>query len=114
MTVAISDSQINYNLKDIRCPKCRASLINYTTIPAIQVRIYYCPSLKCRVKRVIVDLRDNSIIHVDYYKNIKQKKRAILRSFKNNYKNYSVKTKRKVRAKYVKLYNELHNELNKG
>jgi len=112
MSLVIDNSQIDYNLKDIRCPKCRAKLINYTTISSIQVRYYYCPSLRCRVKRVIVDLRDNSIIHIDYYKNIEQKKKALLRSFRNNYKYYSVKTKRKVRAKYVKLYNELHNELN--
>ncbi len=108
MSLVIDNSQINYNLKDIRCPKCRAKLINYTTIPTIQVRIYYCPSLKCRVRRIVFDLRDNSIIHVDYYKNIEQKKRAILRSFKNNYRYYPAKTKRKVRAKYVKLYNELN------
>jgi len=66
----------------------------------------YCCSLRCLVRKVIFD-KDLKVVHIYKYKNLDQKKKAILDALRRNYKNYSPRVKKKVLPKYRKLWNEL-------
>lgn len=91
----------------IRCPNCHSRLIgiwithdsNYSDI----LFIYgYCPSLKCKTKRVTFD-KNLKVLSTTKYSSIDKKREVIAKILEKNYKNYSLRMKRKLRDKYEKL-----------
>ena len=90
-----------------KCPKCHGKLIYSHAIlnknnNEVLFKIYYCPSLRCKVKKVICDNGDN-ILNIEYYKNIDTKRKIIAKILKANWRKYSLKTKKKLYNKYILL-----------
>ena len=91
----------------IRCPICHSKLIgvrkefNKETWETLKI-MGYCPSVKCKVKRAIFN-KNLSLLSVEYYKSLKVKRKVIANILKQNYKKYSPKTKKRLKAKYEKL-----------
>jgi len=99
----------------IRCPNCHSKLIgiwkvfneDYTDILYIHG---YCPSLKCRIRKVTFD-KNLKVLSTTKYNSLEKKKEVIAKILSRNYKRYSYKTKKKLRDKYEKL---CKNEKNKN
>lgn len=91
----------------LHCPNCHSRLVGISKIHDKEswqlLLIYgYCPSIKCRVKRVVFD-SDCRVLNVEKYRNLDVKKKIIAKILRENWKNYRPKTKRKLWSKYEKL-----------
>jgi len=94
----------------LTCPKCRSELV------ATQVSYFnggdvilsytgYCPSLKCRVRKVTFD-RNYRVVGYRSYKTLETKRRTLYRILKNKYPSSRPMYRRKVIKRYLKLKSE--------
>lgn len=91
----------------LRCPNCHSKLIGIWTIHSNDYSdilfIYgYCPSLKCRIRKVTFD-KNLRVLSTTRFSSLEKKKEVIAKILEKNYKNYSLRMKRKLRDKYEKL-----------
>ncbi len=95
----------------LTCPICHGQLVSvfpiYLEDFSNPIGYYgYCPSLRCKVKKVVFG-RDLRVVHVYKFKDLNQKKKAILDALRRNFRKYPIRVKGKLLPKYKKLWNEL-------
>lgn len=93
-----------YMSHTLKCPICHGNLIHVTPITLespLDVIGYtaYCPSLRCRVYKVILDSNYN-VLHIKKFSNIMVKRRIIAKALSQNWNKYSKRTKSKLMQKY--------------
>ena len=102
----------------IRCPNCHSKLIgiwkvfneDYTDILFIHG---YCPSLRCKARKVTFD-KNLKVLSVQKFSSLEKKKEVIAKILQRNFRRYNLKTKRKLRDKYLKLVKGDKNEVHKN